>query len=267
MKNILSLLISLSLSLSIQAQKTSSKSKSKSKKPKSTATTTTTKPTTKPTTNTPAITNTTSSKGGSSLSQDMVSSGLKELLILGGQNAAGFLSSDQGFTGNPRVAIPYPAEAAPLAAQLNTMGAGQLVSDFNNAMNRAASTAVTAAVPVLAEAVTKMTLADALSIYKTDGAGATNYLRTQSGKQLQLAFQPVVAHHLDSTGVSKIWGRMGDIYNKVPFVKPVNANLTDYVTKEMTERFFNRLAEEELKLRQNPGDQASKLLQGLLQLK
>ncbi len=257
MKKILVLAVATVLSFSVSAQKTPTKPKSTGKKPKTTATT-------KPKTSTPTPT---PNKGSNSLSQDMVSSGLKELLVLGGQNAASFLAGDQGFTGNPRVAIPYPAEAAPLAAQLNTMGAGQLVNDFNKAMNRAAASAVNAAVPVMTDAVTKMTLADAISIYKSEGAGATNYLRNQSGKELRMAFQPIVDQHLESAGVSKIWNRMGEIYNKVPFVKPVNTNLSDYVTQEMTERFFVKLAEEELKLRQNPGDQASKLLQGLLQLK
>lgn len=258
MKKTITLALALALSLNISAQKSPAKPKSTSKKPKTTATT---KPkTTPPASNTPP-------KGSNSLSQDMVSTGLKELLVLGGQNAASFLSGAEGFTGNPRVAIPYPAEAAPLAAQLNSMGAGQLVSDFNKAMNKAAASAVSAAVPVLSEAVTKMTLTDAINIYKTDGAGATEYLKSQSGKQLRIAFQPIVEQHLESAGVSKIWNRMGEIYNKVPFVKPVNTNLSDYVTTEMTERFFVKLAEEELKLRQNPGDQASKLLQSLFQLK
>ena len=258
MKKTIALTVALAISLNINAQKAPAKPKSNSKKPKTTATT---KPKTTPT---PAST---PPKASNSLSQDMVSTGLKELLVLGGQNAASFLSGAEGFTGNPRVAIPYPPEAAPLAAQLSTMGAGQLVSDFNNAMNKAAASAVNAAVPVLSDAVTKMTLADAISIYKSEGAGAANYLKTQSGKQLRIAFQPIVEQHLESAGVSKIWNRMGEIYNKVPFVKPVNTNLTDYVTSEMTERFFVKLAEEEVKLRQNPGDQASKLLQGLLQLK
>lgn len=261
MKKYLSLALMLVMSVSLYAQKPASKNKGGSKKPKN-ATTSTTPPKTNP----PA--NSASNKGGStSMSQDMVSNGLKELLILGGKNAASFLSGDQGFTGNPRVAIPYPPEAAPLAAQLNTMGAGQLVADFNNAMNKAAASAVNAAVPVLSNAVTKMTLADALNIYKSEGAGATNFLKNQAGKELRMAFQPIVDQHLESSGVSKIWNRMGEIYNKVPFVQPVNANLSDYVTQQMTDRFFDRLGEEELKLRKNPGDQASSLLKGLLQLK
>ena len=50
-------------------------------------------------------------------------------------------------------------------------------------------------------------------------------------------------------------------YNKVPLVKPVNTNLSAYVTEKAIQGLFVEIAKEELKIRQQVGARTSPLLQ------
>ncbi len=49
-------------------------------------------------------------------------------------------------------------------------------------------------------------------------------------------------------------------YNKVPFVKKVDTDLTAYVTQKAIDGLFIEIAKEELKIRENVGARTSPLL-------
>jgi hypothetical protein len=50
-------------------------------------------------------------------------------------------------------------------------------------------------------------------------------------------------------------------YNKIPLVKPVNTDLTAYVTEKALQGLFVEIAKEELALRKNINTRSSPLLQ------
>ena len=49
-------------------------------------------------------------------------------------------------------------------------------------------------------------------------------------------------------------------YNKIPFVSPVNTDLSDYVTRKALDGLFYMVAQEEAKIRKDPAGQASSIL-------
>lgn len=51
---------------------------------------------------------------------------------------------------------------------------------------------------------------------------------------------------------TKLWGEAITVYNKVPFVKPVNADLSGFVTEKALEGVFKMVEKEENKIRTNP---------------
>lgn len=74
-------------------------------------------------------------------------------------------------------------------------------------------------------------------------------------------FSPVISASLNKVGATKYWTDAATAYNKVPFVKPINANLTQYVTEKAIEGMFVQVAQEELKIRDNIGARSTSLLQ------
>jgi hypothetical protein len=60
--------------------------------------------------------------------------------------------------------------------------------------------------------------------------------------------------------VAKNWKEVADIYNKVPFVQPVNPDLETYVTQRAIDGLFVMVAQEEEKIREDPAARTTDLL-------
>ena len=60
--------------------------------------------------------------------------------------------------------------------------------------------------------------------------------------------------------ITKYWKPLFKKYNQLPFVKKVNPNLEQYVTQKAIEGMFILIAQEELKIRQDPEARISDIL-------
>lgn len=197
---------------------------------------------------------------GAGLSNLDISNGLKEALTLGANNASKKLSITDGFLKNAAVKILMPPEARKVEQTLRQFGLGSLADKAILYMNRAAEDAASKAAPIFINAITGMTLNDALGILRGGNNAATNYLKLKTQQQLMTAFSPVVRNSLQKVGAQKVWEEVFSTYNKLPMVTKVNPDLTSYVTQKATEGMFITIAQEEAKIRQNPMGQASSLL-------
>ena len=65
---------------------------------------------------------------------------------------------------------------------------------------------------------------------------------------------------LDSVSATRYWNDLITLYNKIPFVKKMNPNLSEYVTQKAIDGLFVMIAREELKIRQDPMARTSELL-------
>jgi hypothetical protein len=144
---------------------------------------------------------------------------------------------------------------------LRSMGMSKQADDFVKSMNRAAEDAAKKAAPIFVDAVTKMTIQDGLQILQGSNTAATEYLKRTTSPKLKTEFKPVIKISLQKVQVTKYWNNLARSYNKVPFVKKVNPNLEEYVTDKALEGLFKLVAEEEIKIRNNPKAQVTNLLQ------
>ncbi|MDP4188649.1 MAG: DUF4197 family protein, partial [Bacteroidota bacterium] len=62
---------------------------------------------------------------------------------------------------------------------------------------------------------------------------------------------------------TKYWNSMMSSYNKIPLVKKVNPDLSDYVTQKAIEGLFVKMGQEEAKIRTNPAQQTSSVLKNV----
>jgi len=197
---------------------------------------------------------------GTGLTNDEIIGGLKEALTIGSKNAGDFASKVNGYYKNPSIKIPFPKEARDMEKTLRSVGLNKEVDQFVMSLNRAAEDAAKQSIPIFADAVKKITINDGLSILRGNDHAATEYLKSKTLSQLKIKFKPVIDKSVNKMNVGKYWKTLADAYNKMPFVKKVNPNLTDYTTGKALDGLFYLVAQEELKIRKDPAAQVTDLL-------
>jgi hypothetical protein len=187
--------------------------------------------------------------------------GIREALQVGIDTAVKLVTRPDGFFGNAAIRIPFPEEVRSVESKLRSLGMGSLVDEVILTMNRAAEDAAGRATPIFTAAIKNMTLSDAIAIVKGPENAATQYLSKTSTPALTEAFKPVVQQSLDKVNATQAWQVAINAYNQIPFVTKQNADLAGYVTEKAIEGLFVMVAREEKKIRQNPLDRTTELLQ------
>jgi hypothetical protein len=207
-----------------------------------------------------AILTGTTSTAAPSLSNDEVIKGLKEALTVGTNNSSGLASKADGYLKNPKLFIPWPAEAKDMRDKLIKMGMQKKVIDFETSLNRAAEEAAKKAAPVFTDAITGMSIGDGFAILNGSDSAATHYLREKTFSPLKEKFMPVVKEAIATTKVTSYWAPLATAYNKLPGVKKQNPDLNDYVCTKAVNGLMVLILDEEAKIRKDPLARVSDIL-------
>jgi hypothetical protein len=189
-----------------------------------------------------------------------IASGIKQALEIGTANGADKLSAKDGFLGNMAVKILFPPEAQKVESALRGVGLGSVADNVITSLNRAAEDAAKEAKPIFLAAVRQMTITDATNILMGKKDAATEYFKRVTTAQLMSKFSPIVGNSLNKVGATKYWTEAANSYNKIPLVKPVNADLNAYVTQKAIDGMFLQVAQEELQIRENINARSTTLL-------
>jgi hypothetical protein len=202
-----------------------------------------------------------SATGTTSLSNDDIVAGLKEALSVGARNSANKLSAADGFFANAAIKVLMPPEAKKVETALRTAGMGKLVDNAILSMNRAAEEASKSAAPIFVNAITSMSITDALNILKGSDTAATGFLRGKTVSALTSAFRPVIDTALSKTSATSYWKTVFDAYNRLPTTfNKINPDLAGYVTEKSLSGMFFQVAQEEQKIRKDPAARVSDIL-------
>ena len=129
---------------------------------------------------------------GSNVTNTEIVSGLKEALQIGTKNASGKLNTTNGFFANQLIKILLPPEVKNIEATLRSFGFNSVCDKLILSLNRAAEDAAGKAVPIFFNAITSMSISDALSILRGGNNAATEYLKRSTTVALTSAFRPVI---------------------------------------------------------------------------
>lgn len=190
-----------------------------------------------------------------------INSGLKEALEKATGISAERLGAKDGYLGNLDVKILFPEEARNVEKTLRSMGLGSMVDQAITGLNRAAEDAAIEAKPIFTDAIKQMNIADVKNILLGEDNAATSYFNTTTSAALTEKFSPIIDGSLKKTDATKYWEDVMSQYNKVPFVKKVDTDLTAYVTRKAIDGLFVEIAKEELKIREDISSRSSPLLQ------
>lgn len=199
---------------------------------------------------------TTSNTGANTtITQAEAVTGIKQALNNGLQNSIKTLSATNGFYGDALVKVLMPEEARRVEQTLRSAGMGKLVDNFILSLNRAAESAVKEAAPVFVNSLSQMNVTDAFNILLgTQQDAATQFFKRTTSATLTDKFSPIVATALGKNNVNTYWTQLTTAYNSLPLSSnKVQTDLNAYVTQKAIQGLFVKVADEELKIRQNIG--------------
>ncbi|MCC2657192.1 MAG: hypothetical protein K0Q76_2300 [Panacagrimonas sp.] len=197
----------------------------------------------------------------SQLADAEIVQGLREALAKGTRSAVLELGKADGFWASDRFRIPLPKTITKADTLLRAGGYGPQIDELHLSFNRAAEQSVPIAADVFAQAVQKLTIADARNILSGAPDAATEYFRKATGETLALQFKPLVAKVTAGSGLVQQYDRM--IASAGPLAAALagqKADVNDYVTRKALNRLFLRVADEEKAIRSNPAARTSEIL-------
>ena len=203
---------------------------------------------------------------GGALTQQQIGQGLRQALDNGIKNQVTKLTAKDGFFKNELVKIAMPKELRTVDKALRKIGLSNLADEGVKVLNRAAEDAVKTATPIFVNAVREISFNDAKNILLGSKNAATSYLKGKTNTALYSKFNPVIKKSFNKVGADKVWGNLIAKYNRIPFVKKVNPDLTDYVTNESLKGVFTMIEVEEKGIREKSGLRNTNLLKRVFAL-
>lgn len=192
--------------------------------------------------------------------QEEAGKAIKEALSKGITQAVNITSLTDGYFKNTEIKIPFPKDAALVKTKLTQLGLKKQVDNVELTLNRAAEKAAKEAAPIFLEAIKGLSLTDAINIVQGSNNAATNFLNNKTNQQLIAKFKPIIEKALKDVNATKYWNTAFTSYNKIPGIKKVNPNITDYATEQAIKGLFIMVAKEEVKIRANAKSYSSDIL-------
>jgi hypothetical protein len=186
--------------------------------------------------------------------------GLKEALRIGSENAVRSTSKLDGFLGNALIRIAAPPELEDTAKALRTIGFGSQVDEVEVAMNRAAEQAAGEATDVFLDAISRMTIQDAVGILNGGETAATDYFQRTTSDTLRSRFSPIVDTKMNEVGLVRLYDDVVNTARALPLVPVPQVDLRSYVTDRSLDGLFTVLSQEEQKIRTDPSARVTELL-------
>ena len=187
--------------------------------------------------------------------------GLKAALDKGTQIAVQRLGTENGFFGNEKLKIPLPESLKKIESALRLAGMGRQADELVLRMNRAAEAAVPEAKALFVNAIRQMSVQDAKGILSGGNDAATQYFKRTTSAPLEQKFMPIVQKSMAKVKLAEIYDQYAGKAAQLGLIKKEDVKLESYITRKGLEGLFTVVAEEEAKIRANPVQETSKILQ------
>ncbi len=198
--------------------------------------------------------------GGSVLSTDEISAGLREALRVGTERVVEQVGSLDGFNADSAIHIALPGPLKDVQSVLQKVGFSHLADDLELRLNRAAEAASSEAKELFWQAINDMTLEDVERIYEGPDDAATQYFQGKMTPPLVKRMTPIVDRSVADVGAIRSYDEMMSQYEAIPFVPDVKADLTNYVVEKAMDGIFHYVAKEEMAIRNNPAKRTTEIL-------
>jgi hypothetical protein len=198
------------------------------------------------------------------LSQGEAAAGIRAALNNGVGAAISTVGREGGFLNNGRIRIPLPQRLQEVQNILQPIGAGGLLSELQTQLNRGAEKAAPVAKDIFIDAVSDLSIQDAIGIVRGPENAATQYLQGNTTDRLTTLFTPIMSNALQQTGALQLVDQISAQLSSVPFAAGLGANaksdLIGHGVEYGLEGVFTYIADEEKAIRENPAKRTSEIL-------
>src|SRR5690349_5126693 len=195
------------------------------------------------------------------------STGLRQALAQGANQAVSSLGKKDGFFLNKQVKIPLPPRIAKAERYMRMAGLGAQADDLVLTMNRAAEAAVPEAKPLLLDAVKSMSVEDAKKILTGGDDSVTQFFKSKTSEPLMAKFLPVVQKYTANVNLAKKYNQVAGTALTLGLIKKEDADLDSYVARSALDGVYKIIGQEEKAIRADPakaiGDLAKKVFGAL----
>ena len=191
--------------------------------------------------------------------------GIRAALNNGVDHAIGKIGILDGFWRNNRIQVPLPGVLRDVQKTLNVVGAGGIMTELHQQLNRGAEKAMPVAKNIFVDAITSLTIQDAINIVKGPDDAATRYLRGRTTNSLTNLFSPIMEDALGQTGALRLLDDVTGQLRSVPFApslgRDAKRDLIGHGVDFGLKGLFAYVADEEKAIRENPAKRTSQILQ------
>jgi len=194
--------------------------------------------------------------------------GLGSILCRATDSALDQLAQPGAFYGDEAIRIGLPliggaGAGGALSSIVGGLGKTGLLDGLVRTINDAAGVAAGEAKPIFRGAIDDLSFSDVPGIVSQND-GATQYLRTSAGDELQGKLRPLVDTALGDLGAYDQMEKLGSKHSFLGLAGIGRDGLGGSVTKQGLNGIFSYIGNEEGKLRANPIGKAGGLLKGVL---
>ena len=180
------------------------------------------------------------------------STGLRQALAQGANQAVSSLGKKDGFLLNKQVRIPLPPRLAKAEKLMRLAGMGTQADDLVVAMNRAAEAAVPEAKPLLLDAVKSMSVDDAKKILTGGDDSVTQFFKAKTSDPLMQKFMPIVQKYTANADLAKKYNKIAGQGLQLGLIKKEDADVDSYVARSALDGVYKIIGQEEKAIRANP---------------
>ncbi len=204
------------------------------------------------------------SSGSGGLTQAEAAAGIKAALNKGIGSAISQVGRQGGFLDDLQIRIPLPGFLGDTQKTLSRVGLSGSLDRLQTQLNRGAETAAPVAKRIFLDAVSSLTIRDAIDIVRGPSNSATLYLQRSTTPQLVSLFRPIMTNALNKAGAIKTFDNIVDDLDDIPFAPQLGADakndLIDHGVEKGLDGIFYYIGREEAEIRRNPAKRTSEIL-------
>lgn len=205
--------------------------------------------------------NSTSSTNKNISSSD-ANTGVKQVLTNGLLAGVANLSKTDAFYKTAyRILLPEPLNTADKT--LRKIGLSSVADSTELRMNHAAEDAVTLAKPIFLNAISSMSVTDAVGLVTGGSNSITTFFKNKTYQTLVNTFTPKIKTELDKNKSTSYYSSLVTQYNMIPFVKKADPKLENYVATKAVDALFDQIGKQEVTIRNNPAAQTTSVLKSI----
>ena len=185
-------------------------------------------------------------------------------LIMVSGSAISTIGVPNGFLGNNLIRIPLPGFLGDMQSRLATLGLSGPLDNLETQLNRGAEAAVPQARNIFVNAVSGLSIEDAIGIVNGGDNAATTLLQERTGGQLSSLFTPIMTDALQGAGAIQTFDNLSSRLNSIPLAPRLGSDAKSKLIGHGVDRgldgMFTYIGREEAAIRANPAKRTSEIL-------